>query len=801
MTGTLTPGPSGVPDEHRIVKSPDVNWGAWLEQVTREYNTEPALGLWHGLQKEAIQNSHGARDRQSRKPWACRIRLVRTGSSPLLTITDEGTYGLTGVAIWDVAGKPDALPSTERLARFESMFDSGGGEGPGLFGRGKLVFNACSEQRLVFYDSLTKDGKYRFGKRQFRGRACEQFARVYEGQEAEACLQKEFDGALQRLATPGTRITVVNPLAEVLNAVASGELLMAIGDTWWEILQKEKAEITVAGLDGHEVRATVPENFGGLPKTSRNKWRVHAVDNVPLEIQGSKYKVKHLHILLPPQGHKMREEQLGIFLHRRGMQVGRLQIAGMPEEVSDRLFGYVQLDEEFEEVLAPSENTTHYGFSHTKRPEFRSLRKWVQDSFSAFMDSIGYGAKTDRTALQRQSAEEAQAALNGILKELGVPSLGGGQDTRREILVAIEKLNFPGDSNCLSLGDSLEGFVFRVRNRTDLPRIVFVEVSTHADATGTIETILPKVQMKVPGQDSMATVPLQIQFKAGIYPSPAKVSCTAAVYSAEGKQLARRSFQAYLGMRAPEPEQDLAEVELVDVEFPREDSHRVNFGQSILGLAYLIHNRTPHSMLARIKVRMISAKEGVELDDVLDQTETIGPYGSVDCRVAEIKITKEKYEEVGRGKIKLRCSVAALEATPDWEKGRRLGELTTMVYLEMDPAAGLFEEFALWNGGPNAPRSEAKPTAGTRSWRLDLNSGHPAFGRAESDGGDAMGDYMFEESARQTAFVLLRRDQSEVIVKVLGLDPKTQVDEMDPEDVLQKIVYPFSDRIVAKYYG
>ena len=331
---------------------------------------------------------------------------------------------------------------------------------------------------------------------------------------------------------------------------------------------EEEALITVAGTTGEPAQATVPADFGGLPKVSRNKWRVSYVQNTNIEVGDAKYKVKHLHVLVPPQGHGLREEQLGIFLHRRGMQVGRLQIPGIPDEVRDRLFGYVQVDEAFEDVLAASENTTHYGFSHTKRPEFKALRKWVQDNVSSFMDSIGYGPKTDPNSRARESAEEAQAALSGILKDLGVPSLGTGRDSRRPVLISIENLVFPRGENKVETRDILAGFLFRVRNQTPEPKDVVVEVSTHADDTGLIETILPATKMRLPANQTRATDALRIDFRAGVYPSQKRIGCTAVVSAMDGKPIAKRTFYVYLDSQPPKIEAELADIELVEVEFP-----------------------------------------------------------------------------------------------------------------------------------------------------------------------------------------------------------------------------------------
>ncbi|MGH9917959.1 MAG: hypothetical protein ACRD6W_03665, partial [Nitrososphaerales archaeon] len=210
-------------------------------------------------------------------------------------------------------------------------------------------------------------------------------------------------------------------------------------------------------------------------------------------------------------------------------------------------------------------------------------------------------------------------------------------------------------------------------------------------------------------------------------------------------------------------------------------------------------NKTARRMAGRLKVRTIWAQEGVELDQVAEQDTVLGPYGSTELNVDEVKVSKAKYEEAGRGKIKLRCTATALESTDAWEKGLRLAEHTMIFYLEMDPAYGLFEETSYVPWGPAKARSKATPTAGMKSWRLDINSTHPAFLDATSDA-ERQVDYIFEECARQTTYVLLSRGQYDAMRRVLELDPHTRLEDLEHEDVLSEIAYRFTDRLLAKYY-
>jgi hypothetical protein len=99
-------------------QSPIVNWSNFLEQLIRDYETQPAKGLAHGLQKDAIQNGWGARD--GTKKFRFDIALLKKAKpKTLLLLTDHGTTGLTG-DILDAQTLPDQIGySSTRLLTWE----------------------------------------------------------------------------------------------------------------------------------------------------------------------------------------------------------------------------------------------------------------------------------------------------------------------------------------------------------------------------------------------------------------------------------------------------------------------------------------------------------------------------------------------------------------------------------------------------------------------------------------------------------------------------------------------------------
>lgn len=128
--------------------------------------TDADVTFPNGFQKDAIQNAVGARKTGKWKGWKCDISYIENDHGRFVVVEDSGTTGLTGRNIPAdevnrmMAGGA-ALPPEERLARFTSMFNSGGNTtGGGLYGAGKSVYSVASETYAYYFDSLREDDKY-----------------------------------------------------------------------------------------------------------------------------------------------------------------------------------------------------------------------------------------------------------------------------------------------------------------------------------------------------------------------------------------------------------------------------------------------------------------------------------------------------------------------------------------------------------------------------------------------------------------------------------------------------------------
>jgi len=775
------------------------NWEKFLEQLVLDYETPPAMGVPHGLQKDAIQNGWGAKVRE--KGWSFEFRLITLSKgAKLLTMTDAGTFGLTGKVYESYKQFTGAIPEIERLARFEAVFESGGESGAGLFGRGKFIFNAASNSHLIFFDTLTKDGEYRLGMRQFTGRSIERFKPVYQGEDARKKLGDLFEGKLKALTTAGTRIIIVDPTNEVLESINGGSFLSAIEETWWEIIRKYDARITVALADGSVKVAKVPPEYEPLPESTKNGWRVYHVANEPIDVDSTSYRIKHIHFLILPKGKNLPEPLRGVAVYRKGMKVGEIPLSGIPDEIADSFFGYMQLMPDLENILSKEENTTHYGFASRRKAVYRNLRSKCQDHLDIFLQGIGLrkkGGDPDEEA--KLAAEEAKADLDDIMSELGIPGFGAGKRKRPNVELRVQDLQFPGESNSLQFGQSIDGFSYLASNASKEEFSGTIEVYTFERDQGRIETLLQPTFLEISPGKEWTSPELRIRVTPKAYPSGKKVGCVAAILDDSKTLVASRRVFFFVETK-PERPVELAEISLRSAEWPRENSRRVDYGQSIKNLRYEVENLTGIPMKFRISVRTFWSAEKIDLDSIVLTDLALGPFGSEILSVESITATREKYEEVRQGKIIIRCQMVALEETEFWDKGTRLARNDTPFYLNKDPALGFFEDEEFTPLGPNEPRSKAELVDGVQTWKIVFNTTHPAYLDARQETA-RLKDYEFEEMVRQTIYVMIRRDQIESLRRLAALDIGDSLDELDPDRLIQEVAYRATDRILSAYYG
>lgn len=791
------------------------NWKAMIEQVVLGYDEHK--GLVHGLQKDAIQNGWGHRLSKKGRDWTFEFNLVkRFDNTYLLTMTDIKGYGLTGKNM-ETDEIPNDLPENERLARFEHMYFSGGSaQAAGLFGRGKLLFTAASKDNRIIYDTLTHDGIYRVNERILRGRNFMNYAKAYEGKDAKETLAALTKGCIKPLTNSGTRIIIVNPKDEIVDAIRNRTFLKFIEETWWQILLKYSkygAKITVKTEKGTQV-AKVPEEFKNAPIGIFEKWKSRKY-NLLFDYGGSTLKTKKIHFIVSPD--PVPPETRGVYLYRREMKVADLGLREIPEEIADRFYGYVEIEtnSEFENIYLSEklEGPEHYSINKNKGV-IRKLRKQVQLLFDRFKSELGFGVDSAKIAKEkiRRAMVEALNELNRRMRELGI-SVGKRARTK-DITVTLENILFPREANVVNIGDYIKQITFKIKNKSEWEHKVHIVAFTKELRGRIIDTFLDQSIILKKGKQKIIG-PFSSKISSDRYPREGEIHCSCIVKDTlTNRILAKKIIPIFIGITPPTQVGPIVELTLDRVDFPRGiGNKRVNYGESINNIAYTATNKTAEKIKAKFKSRVLNASVKSEQIEMLDEEDIdLEPFGELEIHCSNIKVTQENYSLLDRGKgpVVLRSTIIAFapsnkvqeainalglengrKATPQerkdiassihsFDKADKLAKTDLKFWVNMDSGKGVFEDYRDWLGGPAEPRSRMQPEG--EGFVCFLNITHPAYENL-SDNGDAAAiqSYTYEQLLRQTLILLMRKDILEYWPELEGKRHKEVIADPDSE--------------------
>lgn len=449
------------------------NWENRLQTLVDEYEQHGSIA--HGVQKDALQNGWDARlDKKGADGWRFEFQLHEEPSHVFLTLTDSGTIGLTGRVLGPEELTAD-LPAQERWGRFENLAftKDPAEEALGARGQGKFIFVAASKTRRILYDTLRADGVYRLGARVIEN-ACTNVCWSWEGREAKDMLE-QFCPLLKPLTAIGTRVIIDDPIDELLAELRSGSFLDMIGETWWEILQKFDADISLR-VNGRVKRATVPGVFD-LAEADSQTGKVWVKEKGTVIAEGESYRIKRLHLEYV-KGRCLPEEFQGVAVQRGGMRICLLPFRYVGKDIAKAVTGYVQFDRHLDGEMKLYEDPTHYSFSWRKGVA-RQVRQWVEDQLEEFGKAkLGLGVSADEKRHRHQSEAEKLALryVNMVAKELGVSGTGvGGKGTRTQtdggtpvdakpIRLQVPPFDFPTQSLRVDPGQAIKNITCQAIN-------------------------------------------------------------------------------------------------------------------------------------------------------------------------------------------------------------------------------------------------------------------------------------------------------------------------------------------------
>lgn len=384
-----------------------------IDQIIKGYNTEPAKGLVHGFQKDAIQNSWGHRKNKRGTDWKLIFRLINNDKGNFLVVEDCGCSGLTGKnysqdELSEMMSRDEFLGENEKLARFSTLNNSGGNQtSAGTYGRGKQMYQAVSKDLKYYFDSLTKDGNY---VANYINSEENTKIKAYEDHEAKSYILEET--LLSEKNTIGTRVIITNPIDDIVEAIKSKSILKDIEETWWRILQKYSATIELYDNDTYLGKANVPEFY--LKEMSDVMYKEY--ENYT---SSAGYVVKRLGIGYCKD--PIPEELSNISYYRKDMKIGEVYwLSDLPvdEEHKSHIWGFIEFDDNgnWETELKNNENLEHYGPEKRSKKDFQELKKTIKSKLQDFLLLKGL-VKKDKKSDPNQELNDFANDLADFLKD------------------------------------------------------------------------------------------------------------------------------------------------------------------------------------------------------------------------------------------------------------------------------------------------------------------------------------------------------------------------------------------------
>ena len=741
--------------------------------------TDAGVSFPNGFQKDAIQNAVGARKTNKWKNWKCDISIVENEHGKYVVVEDSGTVGLTGKntpaeEINSMMANDEKLDPNERLSRFTSMFNSGGNTtGGGLFGAGKSVYSVASDTYTYYFDSLREDGVYVANV----NKSGQVYSVAFEGAEAKKYIADNT--GLAEKTTVGTRIIIESPKQELVDSITSGEIIMFIQESWWLIIQRltDDAAITINGI-----KVTVPEGI---------KNATHSFDLQNPEVYMSGYKVKHFGLYVFDDGGNQWQ---GISYYRKGMKIGEIDIKEIPKKIEKKFWGYIEVDEQWEDDLSDIEDKVHFGVSKGKKntTTYQHLKNYCNSKFKANLIEWGYikDKESDDKKLKdelKQIAEDIQ----DLFDKLGFEDLGKGPQ-KADFDVRWQDIGYPIDgSERVTTNDTIS-FTVRIKSSYATDKKFEYKLSVVDPQTGYVISQIANDKITVASKTvKKLDYKHTITKENSVHLAENRIVLSVKVIGS-GKEK-KKELPYFFDIDKPDNSREIVNLNLHECVFPTENSRRVNFGESLRNITYLIENKRNHLLNYRLNVSIHNASDPTcpKLVDIASYEGIINPFEeTVTPPIDEIKFDKQFYEQyLMEGVLELRARVIANADDPQFEKGDKITFYHYKIFLNSDEKNGKNDSFDI--------QSVLAPDDYRRSWytagsgrTITLNVGHVAYLNV-SDYPDVQHEYMREQMLKQYVLLYLAEGKYDMF----GEQGKDFAD-LEPQEAADRVLH----KIESVYY-
>lgn len=734
--------------------------------------TDAGVTFPNGFQKDAIQNAVGARKTNKWKNWRCDISLVKTEKGKYVIVEDFGTVGLTGKIIPiseinELMANGGKLGPDERLSRFTSMFNSGGNTtGGGLFGAGKSVYSVASQSYTYYYDSLREDGVYVANI----NRCGQVLPESLTNEDAKKFIRDET--GLSEKKSTGTRIIIEKPREDLIDSIQNETIVPYIQESWWRIIERLKDGAAIV-VNGKEVL---------VPELIKNATHHFELQNAETYTDG--YRVKHFGLYT--FDNKRDDSWSGISYYRKGMKIGDIDLKDIPKKIDGKFWGYVEVDEQWEDELSGIEDRVHFGVSRGKKntKTFQNLKNYCNKKVRANFVEWGYikDRETEDKKLQNEMQEIANDIQN-LFEKLGFESLGKGPK-KGDFSIRWQHVMYPQlGSEEVTTDDEIR-FSILINSSYAADKKFDYKIAVVDPSTGDEVSKIDENEITVASNDR-ERIDSVFVVKPNNSVQYAENRIVFFVKVKESGKSVKKELSFFYDIDKPDTSRPHVGLALHECIFPRKNSRRVNFGEMLHDVSYSIENKRGLELKYRLNISIHNASVPTcdKIVDIDSLSGVVQPYEqSITKPIKDIFFDQKLYEQyLTSGLLELRARLIAVEDSGEIEKGDKITSYKYKIYLNCDEKNGFQDSFSV--------RSVDAPEDYRRSWcetgngrSITLNVGHPAY-LYVSDYPEIQHEYIREQMLKQ--YVMLYLEEGRYDMFNVGGQPFT---ELEPQEAAELVL-------------
>lgn len=678
-------------------------------------------GLVHGFQKDSIQNSLGAKSNSDFSKWRCDILIEKTTLGEFITVTDQGTYGLTGpnLTVDEIQYRIDQkipFPESDRLARISCSNESGGlSIGAGLFGIGKTMYSAASETCSYVFESLTSEGNY-VCNYNFNNSMNE---KAFSNDEARRFLLDSTN--LKPISSIGTRIIIIKPKKEMIKAILDDSMLKNAEETWWRTVPFFNAYSGIY-INGKKVK--IPEFY-----QSNNFVENHfeQFDQSIMVFDGYRTK-KHGFFICKD----IDDDYSGFHFYRRGMKIGNLKInVAELENTNLKFFGFIEVQNNWELELAAIEFETHYDVKKEKKNDrfYSYLRNFCTNYVKEKLTEWGYIKKVNDTENKvNDLVKELKIDIENFFNSEGFEELGDG-DNIETLSLRINNLVFPNPTEDRTVYDrDVISFNFSIKNTTLNVHRINIKIFTMSPDKKILFKLLEDERFIGPNETYVShLVELIIDEINSL-----KYSENSLIITLNSKHLKKQTLKKityYYSVPTKKNKENDFEIVAINKRFPRILDRKVMSDEKITDLTYSISNNTNLETKVRLIVSTFNYSNNMAFIENVSMIDVNSPaLSNLNTNPFDITFKSIKYDKaVKKGLIIVKARLIVSENNTLYEKGEVLSEYSFKVFYNTNEKKGFEDSFTPEVIDDNKDHRRSFSEKRGNNWFIIVNVGHPEY--------------------------------------------------------------------------